>query len=251
MRHAVVTAFLLVLILFDISPVSAQSTQRTSASVRRIDLPASFREEAEARREAGPLLRASTLPGRVLTALGAAALGAGVGFFASQVVQGDWDDGRREVDRPTWAAIGGSIGFAVGFTFPVGGRGIRPDPSRTLPRGRSRIGGEEIRGRGVKTAREAVELLRPEWLRGRGTHVIGENSEQTLQVYLDDVRLGGVRFLADVPAQTIRSIHFFDAAAATLRWGAGHSHGVILIIAEGGMPTGSTSPAAHTREPSP
>lgn len=175
-------------------------------------------------------------PGRLLSALGGAALGAGMGFFASQVVRGDWEDGSGGVDRPVWAAVGGSIGFAVGFSLPVAGRGVRPDRTRSLPGGRAVIRATEFQGTGVKTAGEAVALLRPEWLRERGTHVLGETADETIQVYLDDVRLGGVRFLHDVSAAVVRSIHFFDAAAATLRWGAGHSHGVILIVAEGGLP---------------
>jgi hypothetical protein len=76
--------------------------------------------------------------------------------------------------------------------------------------------------------------LRPEWLIERGVNIIGAPLGEGRLVYLDEVKLGGVRFLKDVSAQTIRSMHFFDAAAATYRWGAGHNHGVILIIAEGG-----------------
>lgn len=184
--------------------------------------------------------RSSSVAGRVLTALGAGALGAGIGFFASQVIRGDWED-TGGVDRPVWAAVGGSIGFAVGFSFPLAGQGARPDPSRDLPGGRFVIREEQIRGTGVKTAGEAVELLRPEWLRVRGTHVLGEDADdETIQVYLDNVHLGGLRFLDDIPANTVRSIHFLDAAAATLRFGAGHSHGVIFIVAKGGLPERSS-----------
>jgi hypothetical protein len=207
-------------------PVGAQSATHAT-----VDRHPAYDERSE------PRLRAATpWHGRILTALSGAALGAGVGFFASQVVRGDWDDGAGGVDRPTWAAVGGSLGFAIGLSFPVAGQAQRPDVSRTLPRGRFVIGADELQRTGVKSAAEAVQLLRPEWLRERGTHILGEGPNETIQVYLDDVRLGGLRFLSDVAAATVRSIHFLDAAAATLRWGAGHSHGVILIIAEGGLP---------------
>lgn len=205
-------------------PVEAQTATHVSAD----------RQPAYEARSDSRFRAATPWHGRILTALSGAALGAGVGFFASQVVRGDWDE--RGVDRPAWAAVGGSLGFAIGFSFPVAGRAQRPDVSRTLPRGRFVIGADELERTGVKTAAEAVQLLRPEWLRERGTHILGEGPNETIQVYLDDVRLGGLRFLSDVGASTIRSIHLFDAAAATLRWGAGHSHGVILIIAEGGLP---------------
>lgn len=174
---------------------------------------------------------------RLLTALGGAALGAGAGFFASQVFMGDWDEEPgHEVDRPVWAAVGGSIGFALGFTVPLPGRGQSPAPApmRGLRNGRSAITPDELRGQSVTNAFDAVQLLRPEWLTERGFHVIGEEADDRIQVYLDDVRLGGVRFLRDVSIERIQSIHLLDAGAATARWGAGHSHGAILIIAAGG-----------------
>lgn len=184
--------------------------------------------------------RPSSIAGRVLTALGAGAIGAGIGYFASQVVRGDWED-TGGVDRPAWAAVGGSLGFALGFSFPIAGRGARPDPSRSLPGGRFVIEEADFRSTGAKTAREIVEVVRPEWLRIRGTHVLGEDGDdETIQVYLDNVHLGGLRFLSDIPAQTVHAIHFLDAAAATLRYGAGHSHGVILVIAKGGAPERSS-----------
>lgn len=173
---------------------------------------------------------------RVLSALGGAALGAGVGFFASQVFTGDWDEEPgHEVDRPVWAAVGGSIGFALGFTIPLGrGREPAPAPLRGLRGGRAAITAEEMRGRGVRNALDAVQLLRPEWLTDRGYHVIGEEADERIRVYLDDVRLGGIPSLRDVSIERIGSLHFLDAGAATARWGAGHSHGAILIIAAGG-----------------
>lgn len=177
---------------------------------------------------------------RVLSALGGAAIGAGVGFFASQVVRGDWDDspGGSTVSRPVWAAVGGSLGFAFGLSFPVGGRSLTPEPSNSLPRGRMALNASEMARTGVNNAYEAVRLLRPEWLNERGTHIIGESASETIDVYLDDVRLGGIDTLRDVMSNVVHSMHFFDAGAATLRWGSGHSHGVILVVAEGGRRTG-------------
>ncbi|MGH7461337.1 MAG: hypothetical protein ACREMA_09950 [Longimicrobiales bacterium] len=191
----------------------------------------------------------ATWHGRVLTALGGGLLGAGVGFFASQVVTGDWDveRGVREVDRQAWASVGGSIGFAVGFSFPLRGRAETVRPVSTTP-ARSLVTARELARSGITTAHDAVRLLRPQWLRDPGVHVIGEQQcperwtdvpacpDRRLVVYLDDSRLGGVETLKEISAQTIRSIQFLDGAAATYRWGAGHSHGAILIITAGASP---------------
>lgn len=181
---------------------------------------------------------------RVLTAIGGAAVGAGVGFFTSQIFKGDWDEepGRNEVHRSAWAAVGGSIGFAVGFSFPIAGHGRTPDPATRLPRGRFQIRAADFEGQGLDTADDIIRLVRPEWLIERGVNIIGEAPGQGLEVYLDDVRLGTVRTLRDVGADIVQSMHYFDPGAATFRFGAGHSHGVILIIARNGRSDGAPRP---------
>ena len=203
----------------------------------------------------------ATWHGRILTALGGGLLGAGVGFFASQVVTGDWDveRGAREIHRETWASVGGSIGFAVGFSFPLRGRAETARPVSAASPARSVITASELAGTGVATAHDAVRLLRPQWLRDPGVHVIGEQQcpvrwtdvpacpDRRLVVYLDASRLGSIETLKEVSAQNIRSIEFLDGAAATYRWGAGHSHGAILIITAGTIPdpAGPLRPAGN------
>lgn len=186
-------------------------------------------------RTSEPVPAAASFPGRILSALGGAAIGAGVGFFASQVVQGDWDDGRgRAIDRSAWAAIGGSIGLAMGFSFPLGpSRPARAEDAEI--RDRKVLRPDEWANTGVTTAWDIVNLLRPEWLRGRGVHIIGESADETIVIMLDGVRLGGISTLREVNVNMIRAIEFIDPGPATVRWGAGHSHGVILITAAGGV----------------
>ena len=181
---------------------------------------------------------------RLFSGLGGAALGAGVGFFASQVFRGDWDEapGRREVDRPAWAAVGGSIGLAVGISFPLGGRGAPPAATRGVRGGRYALTADEFRANGYHHALEAVRALRPEWLNARGIHIIGESADETITVYLDDVRMGGIESLRQLHVQMIRAMHLLDAGAATARWGAGHSHGVILVINDDGGDRRNLSP---------
>lgn len=177
---------------------------------------------------------------RLLSGLGGAAIGAGVGFFASQVVHGDWEDESGDGPaRPVWAAVGGSIGLAMGLSFPVPGGRAATAPPVDVP-DRRRIRASELAGAGYKTAGDAIRGLRPEWLNPRGVHVIGEGRDDGIQVYLDGIRMGGVRFLGDVPVETIQEMRLIDAAEATMRWGAGNSHGAILIVVDGGEGTRST-----------
>lgn len=185
-------------------------------------------------------LAGSSLSARLITALAGGAVGAGLGFFASQVLTSDWDadPDDKGVDRRPWAAVGGSIGFAVGFSFPLTGRRASSRPVRSAPAGRPTITAEELDGTGASTAYETVELLRPEWLTARGFHSIGEDADQRILAYVDDIRLGAVEALTEVNAQDVHSIHFLDPAASTYRWGAGHSHGAILVLTKAAGPSG-------------
>ena len=60
------------------------------------------------------------------------------------------------------------------------------------------------------------------------TPLISESG--TIQVYVDGVRMGSIGALSSISVQTIRDMYFFDAAAATIRWGEGNPHGAILVI---------------------
>lgn len=192
---------------------------------------------------------------RITSGVGTALLGAGLGFMASQIVQGDWDDADsgHPIDRSRWAMAGGGLGFAVGVSFPVFGRGGGILGRGGLPRGRQHLGPADLQGRRADNAYEAVELLRPEWLQIRGsrsltpgldpvvvdgtggvtvvsgsTPLVDESS--TIQVYVDYVRVGGLEQLRTLDVANVQDIYFFDAAQATQRFGSGNPHGAILVL---------------------
>lgn len=86
----------------------------------------------------------------------------------------------------------------------------------------------EVSAQNFRNAYEAVERLRPEWLRKRdattrmGMTVRGSTGVQTdagsgLVAYLDNTRLGSVEALRDITAAGIGSIQYMDAAKATAR----------------------------------
>jgi len=188
---------------------------------------------------------APSLERRVLTALASTALGAGIGFFASQLARGDWDDGpgQPQINRTGWAAIGGSVGFAVGLSFPIGGGG---DPMRGSLMGEGPlpshlvITAEQMEELVAQDAYEAVSILRPEWLVLRparalaaglpGDHPAGGTLTESRPVYLDDFRLGDVDDLRGLSVQQIAAIRLVSASVATARWGPGNSNGVIQVL---------------------
>jgi hypothetical protein len=177
---------------------------------------------------------------RLWNAVGGAALGAGVGYFASQVASGDWDDGDIGRSRQDWAMVGGSIGLAAGFTYPFLGTGgtagpiVRPNPRMMITHG-------EIAEAAANTAYDLVRLLRPRWLTSRRPSLVADNScapgipvcepisIDEMKIYLDGHRLGGTSTLMEINASNIETIRFFSPAEAVARWGAGNGYGAILV----------------------
>lgn len=87
---------------------------------------------------------------------------------------------------------------------------------------------EELRAGQWRNAYDAVSSLRARWLQPRGPDtIIGKPGE--VQVHLDDVHLGGVDTLREIPVIEIAYIQFFDPATASARWGLDHSHGAIYV----------------------
>jgi hypothetical protein len=186
---------------------------------------------------------------RLLTGLGSAALGSGVGFFVSQLNRSDWDEipGQSQSNRGLWAALGGGLGFAVGFSFPVTGRGPSGNPPATLSDRRSVITLAEIRGLAADNAYDIVRLLRPEWLNARPPTVFGKVKMETVPVYLDDFRYGEVDSMRGIHVQTIFSIRSIPPSVATSRWGTGHAAGVIQIITIGDVESRGEEPPPPVR----
>jgi hypothetical protein len=177
---------------------------------------------------------------RFWNAVGGAALGAGVGYFASQLASGDWDEGEITQHRQDWAIVGGSIGLAAGFSFPFFGQGASPSPTvRSNPR--TLITAPEVVDAAANTAYEVVRLLRPNWLSSRRPTLIADVtcsandpvcepvSVDEMKIYLDGHRLGGASTLMEINAGNIQTIRYFGPAAAVARWGAGHGQGAILV----------------------
>ncbi len=103
--------------------------------------------------------------------------------------------------------------------------GTSGERTRPLSTSRDIITQEELAMQTV--AYDAIQSLRPTWLRPRGTDSIRSPSQ--VWVYRDGSRLGGVEMLRTTSTADIAEIRFYDAAAATQRWGMGHGAGVISI----------------------
>ena len=105
-------------------------------------------------------------------------------------------------------------------------------PSSAIERAGSRrsdqIGRDEIRARSWTDAYEVVATLRPNWLSERGRDNFGSSSSQ-VQVVMNGARLGGVDALRRIPAADVERFQYYDATAATTRWGIGFAKGAIEL----------------------
>ena len=116
--------------------------------------------------------------------------------------------------------------LALVAAFSVGGC-LHNGPKTGDVRDHAVLTKEQIAENHFNTAYDAVEALRSNWLRARGTDSFQTPSE--VLVYLDNTRLGGTDTLREIAANTIYYMRFFDGVAATGRWGVGHAAGVIYV----------------------
>lgn len=94
---------------------------------------------------------------------------------------------------------------------------------------------EQINSVRATNAYEAVERLKSQWLRTRGSAQLPtadgqpQFDENEVLVYLDDQRLGGVQNLRGIEIAAVRYIQYYSPAQASARWGFNHGGGVIFV----------------------
>src|SRR5690606_18046936 len=81
----------------------------------------------------------------------------------------------------------------------------------------------------VETAYDAIQRLRPEFLRARGQVSLENRAASLPVVYLDDMWLGGPDALRTIRIGEVHEIRYYNAADATTRYGTGHASGVIAV----------------------
>jgi hypothetical protein len=86
---------------------------------------------------------------------------------------------------------------------------------------------DDIRGNSFSTVYDAVAALRPNWLRTRGPDSFRSPSQ--IQVYVDNMRFGGVADLRQIPTLSAYYVQWYDGLEASARWGLGHGAGAIYV----------------------
>lgn len=86
---------------------------------------------------------------------------------------------------------------------------------------------DELQSRNFNNLYEAVAILRSSWLRPRNPDSF--DSPSTIQVYLDNLRIGGVDQLKGLQVITVGSVRWYDGIQATARWGMDNAAGAIAV----------------------
>lgn len=135
----------------------------------------------------------------------------------------------------------GLLALALTLSAPVveAQRDSTPQKRAARPRGdRNRLTRVEIdeAGTGIVTARDAVRLLRPQWLNPAMGRIASSNMANStgaatqIVVYIDDLRQPDIESsLITVPALKIVEIRYLDQNRAMQQRGPGHEAGVIEV----------------------
>jgi hypothetical protein len=97
-----------------------------------------------------------------------------------------------------------------------------------VPQGRSDLLVEDqIRGQAYSTVYDVIAALRPNWLRTRGADSFSAPTQ--IQVYVDNMRVGGIGTLQQIPTVSAYYVQWYDGLEASARWGLGHGAGAIYV----------------------
>jgi hypothetical protein len=114
-----------------------------------------------------------------------------------------------------------ALASLIGCASAGSGAASRRDPNL--------ITAEDIAGIPVTNAYEAIERLRPLFLRNRGKTSINTPNTQFPTVYVDGVRYGDLNSLRAILAMHVLDIRSYNGAEAGARFGLQNTAGVIEV----------------------
>jgi hypothetical protein len=88
---------------------------------------------------------------------------------------------------------------------------------------------EELEAVNASNLLDAVNRLRPQFLRSRGVVSLQDPNPPTAVVYLDGQRVGGIDFLERMSPLGVISVRYMTPVDASSRYGFNHEGGAILV----------------------
>jgi hypothetical protein len=122
------------------------------------------------------------------------------------------------------------VGIALAGCASGGASSTDPDVS-VRRADRNQLTEAELEQSGAQTLKQAIELLRPQWLQTRGPTnwgVAGQTGDQIV-VYVENQRVGTIGELERIRVSETASVRFLSGIDATNRYGSGHTLGAIVI----------------------
>lgn len=119
-----------------------------------------------------------------------------------------------------------------------------PGPEGAGSSNRSVISQEELDALPPLSVHQAIERLRPTWLRGRVITVRGVSVERRYPaVFIDGVPSGDLQRLHELITRNVREVRFYSSSDATTRFGTGYPAGMIeVVMRRGGGGSGVAYP---------
>lgn len=187
------------------------------------------------------------IAGRVARAVvgvgGGVVVGGFLGYFASQMGHSDWEDrpaAEKTRMRRTATIDGAALGAVAGYFLRPRTHVRRAGeamPMGIAPRaGRQLMDATELRRSIATNVLEAVQLGRPEWIKGvdpeaaRDTASGSPVESRSVVVYVGDERMGPLSSLRDVSIPEVAELRYFDRTDARRRWGVDARHGAIEVV---------------------
>lgn len=134
--------------------------------------------------------------------------------------------------------------LTVGIAFAVlavscasSGTPTRTDATaevRQKSRNRAVITLAEIDSSSATDAYQLIQLIRPEWLRTRGSSSMRDPNPVPPVAYVDGQHYGGLTALQSFRIGSFKELRYYSATEATNRWGTGHTGGVIYLTTRSG-----------------
>jgi len=121
------------------------------------------------------------------------------------------------------------VACSSGSSSSTGAAAAPAGTKPTIRRQANLITEAELAQSPARNALQAVQMLRPDWLRGRGAVSIRETTPAQAVVYVNEQRLGGPEQLEGIATSAIISLRFISSSEATNRWGTGHGGGAIAV----------------------
>jgi hypothetical protein len=122
---------------------------------------------------------------------------------------------------------GSSASSATGTASPQG------STTRPARRNTNVLAVEEFKGLEALNLRDAIQRLRPDWLRRSEAReqgrLPGSARAEPLAVWVDESRAGGVEVLNSLTVQGVSGVRFYTGPEAEARFGNGNSSGAIHV----------------------